>query len=89
MERRLWFKAKTHGWGWTAATWEGWVATAIFAAAFGLWIAYWVHNTGDGQPNLFLGFVPLLLLIGGFILLCLSKGEKPRWSWGRNKGRGI
>ena len=25
-----WFKRKWFGWGWTPATWEGWVATIIY-----------------------------------------------------------
>jgi hypothetical protein len=86
MQRRLWFKAKTHGWGWTPATWHGWLATAIYASAFGIWIAYWVRSAEAGDASVLKGFAPLLLLTFGFILLCWSKGEKPRWSWGRNKG---
>lgn len=86
MQRRLWFKAKTHGWGWTPATWHGWLATAIYASAFGIWIAYWVRSAEAGDASVLKGFAPLLLLTVGFVLLCWTKGEKPRWSWGRNKG---
>ncbi|MGQ0677303.1 MAG: hypothetical protein ACT4N4_14630 [Rhodospirillales bacterium] len=86
MERRLWFRAKTHGWGWTPATWQGWLATAVYASAFGIWIAYWVRSAEAGDRGVLKGFAPLLLLTAGFILLCWTKGEKPRWSWGRNKG---
>jgi hypothetical protein len=86
MQRRLWFKAKTHGWGWTPATWEGWLATSVYAAAFGIWIAYWVRAAEATADKPYLGFLPLLILTGGFVLLCWTKGEKPRWSWGRNRG---
>ena len=32
---RPWFGPKKYlGWGWTPITWEGWLATAVFLAAF-------------------------------------------------------
>lgn len=49
----MWFKPRTFGYGWSPATWEGWVATAIWMAVSGggvlcllghhpLWIVPWV-----------------------------------------------
>ena len=86
-ERRLWFKAKTYGWGWRPATWEGWVATALYVFAFALWFVYVVKvpDQTHGRPTLFV-IAPLALLTAGFIALCWAKGEKPNWNWKRNRG---
>lgn len=32
-----WFKRKLYGWGWTPATWQGWVTLVAFLAVF-FWI---------------------------------------------------
>ena len=29
----MWFRPKTIGWGWSPASWEGWLVTALAAAA--------------------------------------------------------
>ena len=35
LTRTPWFEPKRYfGWGWRVATWQGWVATAIFAVLF-------------------------------------------------------
>ena len=84
-QRRLWFKAKNYGWGWTPATWEGWVATAIYCGGFGLWLVYWVEGAGRDNAGVLAGAAPLVLMTAGYIALCYAKGEKPRWQWGKRR----
>ena len=78
-DARPWFKAKTYGWGWgLATTWQGWVTYAIYA---GLLVASGILFPPSRAPVLFLTSVAVLsaALFG----ICLLKGEKPKWRWGR------
>ena len=78
-DARPWFKAKTYGWGWgPALTWQGWVTYAIYA---GLLVTSGMLFPPSRAPALFLASVTILsaALFG----ICLLKGEKPRWRWGR------
>jgi hypothetical protein len=78
-DARPWFKAKTYGWGWgLALTWQGWVTYAIYAA---LLATIGTLFPPSRAPGLFL--TSLALLSAALIGICLLKGEKPRWRWGR------
>lgn len=75
---RLWFRRKTYGWGWTPATWEGWLTTllaviAIFAAAYLI--------DPDQRPLEFVGV--MVIIVGLLLLVSYRKGERPGWSGGR------
>ena len=79
-ERQVWFRAKKYGWGWgLPCAWQGWVA-------FGVLMVFLV---GSGVLLLPGGHVGLW--IASFVvwqvaalILCLVKGEKPRWRWGKD-----
>ncbi len=76
MSKKLWFKNKTYGWGWTPSTWEGWLVVGVYVALL-LTGALWVED----HPVLYAS-----VLIWSTILLiwiCYKKGEKPRWRWGK------
>lgn len=78
-DARPWFKAKTYGWGWGLAnTWQGWVTYACYA---GLLVASGVFFPPSRAAALFVASVTILsaVLFG----ICLLKGEKPKWRWGR------
>ena len=78
-DARPWFRAKTYGWGWGAAlTWQGWVTYAIYAA---LLVTSGMLFPPGRAPVLFLTSVAILSV--ALIGICLLKGEKPRWRWGR------
>jgi hypothetical protein len=83
--QKLWFKAKTYGWGWTPATWQGWLVLALYLVC----VAYYAKDIGtQGWPVLdrFASFsIGLFGLTALLIWVCYKKGEKPRWSWGRKK----
>jgi drug/metabolite transporter (DMT)-like permease len=73
----LWFKRKLYGFGWTPATWQGWVVVVI-----GLAIAacgFYVAQTDDAPGAALLGVILMLALVSFF---GYKKGEKPRWQWG-------
>lgn len=83
-KEKLWFKAKSYGWGWTPITWQGWVVVGIFFVyAFSL--ASFIGETFESRAGvtsflflMFLGLVPLLAI-------CYAKGEPPSWRWGGKK----
>jgi uncharacterized membrane protein YhaH (DUF805 family) len=76
--KKIWFKRKLYGWGWTPSTWQGWLVILVWAIFFGVAMLNidheWLKN------YLFITLSTLLL-----IYICYKKGEKPRWQWGKRK----
>lgn len=78
-----WFKRKLYGWGWTPATWQGWLVVLGFVL---LVVLNSILLNSFGEPNTIdfvFFFLILILLIIGLILVGYKKGEKPAWTWGR------
>lgn len=80
-----WFKRKLYGWGWTPATWQGWLVLIIFLALL-------VLNTLRFNPEahtdreVLTEFIPqTVVLILVLIVICYKTGEKPKWQWGLPK----
>lgn len=83
--KKLWFKAKTYGWGWTPVTWQGWLILAIYLFC----VAHYARDVGSqGMPTIH-RFAYFFVGLGGLtsllVWICYKKGERPRWSWGREK----
>ncbi len=77
----LWFKRKLYGWGWTPATWQGWMLTLGYLFCV-LALALTIEETATKEEVL-LGFgLPTLALSLLFIAIAYKKGEKPKWQWG-------
>ena len=82
-QRTLWFKARRYGWGWTPITWQGWLTLLIYAAVvFGT--SAIVRGSNATDP------ITLALLTGvvfiatcTLLTICVLKGEKPGWNWGK------
>lgn len=77
-----WFKRKLYGWGWTPATWQGWLILFIFIALITLnafRIDFNSHSVSDTLINFIPQTIILMLLL---ICICWKTGEKPRWQWG-------
>lgn len=77
-----WFKRKLYGWGWTPATWQGWLILFVFVALIAL-NAYRIDSASHSASDTITAFVPqtailVLVLIG----ICWKTGETPRWQWG-------
>lgn len=76
---KIWFPAKTYGWGWGPPTcWQGWAVIAGFIA---LLIAGSITLSPDKHLGAFIAYVAVLS--GGLTLVCFLKGEKPGWRWGK------
>jgi hypothetical protein len=77
-EKDVWFRAKKYGWGWGwPCAWQGWV---VALAYLGLGVAGMVLLINNQHPGL--GIAWMVLASAVFFLICLLKGEKPRWRWG-------
>ena len=79
-----WFKRKLYGWGWTPATLAGWVVLLIFIA-FIVWSGISFSNIKDpSSSDLFIFYTKIVISVIILIIVCFIKGEKPKWTWGRN-----
>lgn len=78
----LWFVTKRYGWGWTPATWQGWVIVLGYIAIV-IGLASFIGNGFDSRAGsttfTFLVFLLTVLLL----VVCYAKGETPRWRWGK------
>ena len=80
--KRYWFKRKIWGWGWTPATWEGWLTLFVFIILI-VWNFLRIDRASHSISDTLIGaLVPTAVLIAALIVVCYSKGERPRWSWG-------
>jgi hypothetical protein len=78
--KKYWFPAKKYGWGWSAPNcWQGWVV-------FVIWMLCLV---GGGlllvQKHLVVFIVYAIILGLALFLICMLKGEKLRWRWGKDE----
>lgn len=76
--KKVWFKRKLYGWGWTPSTLEGWLVVLVWALLFASLMSKIDH---EGFKNIFF----VLIITGILIYVCYKKGEKPRWQWGERK----
>lgn len=76
-----WFKAKCYGWGWTPATWQGWLIALSYLVLVVL-CALTIDENSLPREVAFTFALPVTLLTITLIRICYKKGEKPRWQWG-------
>jgi hypothetical protein len=73
-----WFPAKKYGWGWGPPNcWQGWTVFVVWLAAFITGAIFLAR-----QPMIFIPFAVALAIV--LFVICLLKGEKPRWRWGKD-----
>lgn len=79
MDERYWFRARTHGFGWTPETWQGWLVVIVWVLMVGATARYsfmGVLANGAG----FLSFIKLLLGWSFlFFIIMWKKGEPLNW----------
>ncbi|MFA5652129.1 MAG: hypothetical protein WC933_02080 [Candidatus Paceibacterota bacterium] len=76
MEKKIWFRAKTYGWGWYPITWQGWAV--IFT-----WVIIFATIISNVRINSLEYWVSIIVSISILIYICYKKGEKPGWRWGK------
>lgn len=82
---KIWFKRKLYGWGWTPATWQGWLVILVYIILF----VFILNNLNDSfnlKEMIFKIILPCFVLVSLLIFICYKKGEKPRWQWGKDLG---
>lgn len=87
--KKIWFKRKLYGWGWTPSTWQGWAVVfsyILFILIIGLNIEESIPGNPDSGSNFLVLGLPILLLTLSLIIISYKKGEKPRWQWGKDLG---
>jgi hypothetical protein len=82
-QRTYWFRAKSYGWGWVPATWQGWVILIAFIALI-VGNVYRIDSRSHSASDTLIQAVPesiflILILIG----ICWRTGERPQWRWGK------
>ena len=89
-KRSIWFRAKSFGWGWYPATWQGWAITLLYLVLYTLSGLVFVFMTPDAVRaggSVEAGFILFLsliaLLTASLLAVCYRYGEKPRWRWGK------
>lgn len=83
--KKLWFKAKAYGWGWEPASKEGWLVLVVYIVLMVGMFFYFdqiASSEIDTLINFAIAYIPLTFLL---FFICVKKGEKPRWRWGRKK----
>jgi hypothetical protein len=76
--KKIWFRRKLYGWGWTPVSWEGNLFLLI-------WIIIFVSLISRINYYNYQNIVIILVMIGVLIFICYKRGEKPRWQWGERK----
>lgn len=84
MEQKLWFKAKSFGWGWYPVTWQGWVATLVYVLLLTSTITK-IQETSTVKEVIIDFFIPCVLSSSLFFMLAWKTGERPTWRWGTKK----
>ncbi len=81
--KTLWFRAKRYGYGWTPASWQGWLALLLYViAVVATFRSIDVHS--HSVSDTLIGFVPLWILYSFLlVLLCSLTGEKATWRRGK------
>jgi peptidoglycan/LPS O-acetylase OafA/YrhL len=83
--KKLWFKRKQYGWGWTPYTWEGWCSIFLYILLV-LALVFTKEKEILGNPDSGSNFItfalPILVLTVLLFFVTYKKGEKPRWQWG-------
>ena len=82
---KLWFRARTCGWGWTPVSVEGWLVLGLFFAGVAIDIAVFTHRLRGGTDlrSAQVAFlVWLAILVAALIAVCSTAGERPRWHGG-------
>lgn len=79
----LWFRTKRYGYGWTPATWQAWAVLTVYIIAIVVTFRMVDVETHSASDTLIGMVVPFLLYSAALIIVCILKGEKPRWRWGK------
>jgi len=77
--KKIWFKRKTYGWGWTPVSWQGWLSTVVYAVVL-LWLFRVVDSLSHSMSDVLVGFAPAFIFTTlVFVAVCWVTGEESRF----------
>ncbi len=81
--KKVWFKAKTYGWGWYPSSWQGWTILLLYLTSTIL-LFIRIDSNSHSVSDTLINFIPLTTILTLILItICYLKGEKPRWRWGK------
>ena len=84
--KKLWFRNKSYGWGWTPAAKEGWLVVCAFIVIYIFSVLLYGFLMSDLHANVFIYstvyMIWILALTTILLVIAFKKGEKPEWRWG-------
>ncbi|HVZ67329.1 MAG TPA: hypothetical protein VG917_03635 [Patescibacteria group bacterium] len=83
--KRYWFRDKQYGWGWYPATWEGWLAIAIYVIYLSWRVIQLSQQPGASSSFVFIYVFEIIPPTIVLLAICYLKGEKPRWRWPKTR----
>lgn len=84
MNRPIWFKAKTYGWGWYPATWQGWLIIIVYIGLVAYISKDVTEKVSSANEVLLYVSLPIIILTAVLVLVSYLFGEKPGWRWPKN-----
>lgn len=82
--QKYWFRQKLYGWGWTPATWQGWLVTLVYIGLV-IIFALTIDAESPKREIIFTFIIPAILLTITLFRILREKSEKPKWMWGKPK----
>lgn len=80
--KRLWFKRRRYGYGWTPVTWQGWVSIIVFLAIVILGMLPLLANPYS-TALLWLYLTTVITSVVILVAISASRGPRPKWRWGK------
>lgn len=82
--KKLWFKRRRYGWGWTPVSWQGWVIILIFLVILLIATLFLPAKPAIPSGGEILFFCIVVFIdITGLLVVSYLKGPMPRWRWGK------
>lgn len=79
-----WFETKRYGWGWgMPKNRQGWTVLLIYSIVVVLLSGFGFSDPNPTKQSILLFSGGMLMATIALIAICLKKGEKPQWSWGK------
>ena len=84
--KKLWFKRKSYGYGWTPSSKEGWLTVIIYVVSNVVNFYAITDQSSTPYDTVVVYVAGLLVSTTVLIFICIAKGEKPKWQWGKVSG---
>ncbi|MFA5249324.1 MAG: hypothetical protein WC397_02185 [Candidatus Paceibacterota bacterium] len=78
--KKYWFKAKTYGYGWYPATWQGWLILSVYLVILGVLV--YILQTNVVKYLVFY-FIFVFVFTGLLVYISCKKGEPAKWRRGK------